>query len=185
MANVTIDIDVLTKSLKAATRNSLPWTSLDYTNYTLDEPTRPPINIHEVPQVMLTPAFVPSAEYFWNYADTRQVILEYIIQRDTSWRTGKLRIFHNMDLDSLQSFDETIIGSDRIDEPQPFKPHSLYVNNIIDLEIGDCGVIISAAHDSSTSRSEERFGITFQITGVLPAIFPKIAAAYISIIPSS
>lgn len=179
MANVTIDIDQLTASLKAATRSSLPWTVLQATSYTLNEPTPPPITAYTLPSIMASASFVPASEYLWTYKDTRQVIIEYVVQRSTSWRTGRIRIFHDINLDYLASLNETKPQP----LPSPFTAHTLYVSNTLDLDIGDCGVTIFAAHDTRL-ESEERFGITFQITNASPIVFPKIAATYVSVIPA-
>lgn len=181
MANmITVDMDVLTASLKAASAAYLPWTTLQATSYTLNEPVKPPIDIYTTPAVMASQSFVPATEYMWRYKDTRQVIIEYIVQRGSSnWQTGRIRIFHDMDLTTAYSMDET--------KPQPlpdiFIPHSLYVSNTVDVSVGDCGVNIFAAHDSRSDNSEERFGITFQITNALPSVFPRMAATYVSVIP--
>jgi len=179
MASAMIDVDALEATLRKATQASLPWVSLNSSNYTLDEPSPPPITVHATPWVMAAPDFVPDVAYKWRYRDTRQVVIDYIIQRTTSWVSGRIKIFHDMPISYLESLDEPVPPP----IPYPFTPHNLYFSNTVDLEVGTgIGMTLCALHDPSQDGNE-RFGLGFQITSASPSSFPLIGASYISVIP--
>lgn len=180
MANVTIDIDVLTESLRKASIGALPWVKLQAVKNTLHEPTPPSYLTNASPVVMVDPVLIPDPAYIWTYKNTRQVVLEYVLQRNTDWQTGRIRLFHTMPIDYLNSLDEPTPPP----IPSPYTAHQLYFSHTIDLTVGNsCGVTLSALHDPSSTGVEERFGIGFQITSASPSQFPLFAASYVSVIP--
>jgi hypothetical protein len=178
MPDVTIDVAVLEQTLRNASNTTLPWVTLVDTDYTLNEPTPPPTSI--VPTVMATPIFVPNLTYRWPYKDTRQVVIDYVLQRDDRWQTGRIKLFHDMVIASLTVVDEPIPPP----IPSPFIPHQLYFSHTIDLVVGlPCGVSLCVLHDSSREGVDEQFGLGFQITDASPAVFPLIGASFVSVIP--
>ena len=177
---VDIDIEQLTASLRSAAQGSLPWTTLTATSYISDEPTPLPITYGTIPTVMASPAFVPAPEYYWTYVDNRLVIIDYVLQRDDRWRVGKLRMFHTMNVEQISELNETMPQP----LPDPFTPHDLYISQLTDLEIGgDCGVTLGVAHDNSREGVAERWGLTFKVTDATPAVHPRLAAFYVTVIP--
>jgi len=180
MADVTIDVAVLEETLRKATQAALPWVTLQVVNHNINEPTPPPTTINNIPVVMTTPSLVPDIHYMWNYKDTRQVVIDYVIQRDTSWVAGKVKIFHDMPISYLSTLDEPTPPP----LPSPFTAHHLYFSNTIDITVGsDVGVVLCALHDPSREGTDERFGLGFQITNATPSIFPIIGGSYVSVIP--
>lgn len=180
MSTITVDVTELETILRNAASVSLPWVTLIEADYNLNEPTPPPVTINTIPTVMLEPAFVPSTSYRWRYKDTRQVVLDYVLQRDTNWQTGRVKIFHDIPVDTITSLNEPIPPP----LPSPFTAHHLYFTHTIDQLVGsDCGVTLHALHDPSREGVDEMFGLGFQITNALPSQLPRIGASCVSIIP--
>ena len=179
MAYVTVDVDVLQQTIRNAANTTLPWVTLKDTDYTLNEPTPPPIPSSTVPSVMATSVLVPDLTYRWPYKDTRQVVIDYVLQRDDRWQTGRIKLFHDMVL-SYSSVDEPVPPP----IPSPFIPHQLYFSHTIELVVGlSCGVTLCVLHDSSRVGVDGQFGLGFQITDASPAVFPLIGASFVSVIP--
>jgi hypothetical protein len=179
MATVTIDVDALTDSLRKATQAVLPWVKLQVVDYGLNEPTPPPLTVNSSPVVMTEPALVPHVSYQWTYKDTRQVVIDYVLQRGTDWQSGRIKIFHDMDIDYLASLNEPTPPP----IPTPYTAHHLYFSHTIDLVVGsDIGVTLCALHVPA-SEAEEKFGLGFQITSATPSKFPLVGGSYVSVIP--
>jgi len=181
MADITINIDALTESLRKSALGALPWVKLQTISTNLDEITPPSYLNNNFPTVMLDPLLIPNSSYVWTYKGTRQLVLDYMVQRGTTWETGKIKIFHTAPATALTQADELTPPAIPFDVKYP----PFFIQTVENVIGGGCGVVFTALYDPSSTSVEQRFGLGYRIISATNPEFPMFAASYVSVIPTT
>ena len=123
------------------------------------------------PYVMPSPVLIPSSSYRWNYNDVRYLKMGYVLERNGSYESGELDLIskavHMVSLD-----------------PNTYVLPQLYLNQtVIQQTDGALGVSLSIQTDS-LSISEPQFGLAYQITNLLPDVYPTLRVFIIKNLPT-
>ena len=171
---VTIDLDKFTESLN----RTLGWVRLQ-PEAPVDDETSPPSYDPDVPSIMTEFVLVPAEKYKFNY-ELRYIRFSYLLERDGEYEAGELSIIHD---DPVSESSEDESGGSPPSEPEPFEPPTFTMDQIVTMgSVGSLGVEFSFMHDESTSGVEASYGLAFKITDDLPAVFPRLVMAYVTVI---
>jgi len=112
------------------------------------------------PAVMVIPKLVPSSKYRWKYKDIRFLHLGYVLERNSSYKYGEIKLLSDQATTSEEDPNAT------------FTLPTFTTSSTSLLNIGAVNCTLSILQDSLSD--EPQFGIAFQITHALPNVYPTL-----------